>query len=76
MKSEFVVVFLPNPMDLLCLQVAKLPRSRHLAGFVDDSNDNGNNDDGTDCFTPCTCRLFGCLVLALTKMWSLLDRIK
>ena len=61
-------------MDLLCLLVAQLPGSRDLASFVDDSNNNSN--DRTDCFIPCTCWLFGCLVLALTKMWSLLDTIK
>ena len=44
--------FSPNLTDLLCLQVAKVPRCRDLVTFfVDNHNDNS---DRTDYFTPCT----------------------
>jgi hypothetical protein len=40
--------FLIISTDLLCLQVAQVPRSRDLSIFV-----RTTDDRQTDCFTPC-----------------------
>ena len=43
--------FSPNSLDLLCLQVAQVPRSQNNICVHHDIND----DDTTDYFTPCIC---------------------
>ena len=45
--------FSPTSTESLYLQVAQMPRSQDLVIFVDD-NDNNNNDT-SDYFTPCAC---------------------
>ena len=45
--------FLLNLTYLLCLQLVQVPRSPDLAICVHD--DDNNDDDMTDYFTPCPC---------------------
>ena len=50
------VNFSPNSTDLLCLQLIQVPRSLDLVVFVSTQTiTTHDNNDRTDCFTPCAC---------------------